>query len=70
MDLVIYLNFIQLMTILRDKKLYGELPYIPSRYEFKLKDDTRVKKQFETIKKLDDRSDISIIINCGDSWVG
>ena len=44
-----------------------ELPFIPSRYKFKLIDDIGVKKQFETIKKLIDRNDISEIINCGDA---
>lgn len=44
-----------------------ELPFIPSRYKFKLIDDIGVKKQFETIKKLISRNDISEIINCGDA---
>ncbi len=44
-----------------------EIPFIPSRYKFKLIDDTGVKKQFETIKKLISREDISDIINCGDA---
>lgn len=44
-----------------------EIPFIPSRYKFKLINDTGVKKQFETIKKLISREDISDIINCGDA---
>ncbi|HDN2450487.1 TPA: type IA DNA topoisomerase, partial [Clostridioides difficile] len=44
-----------------------EIPFIPSRYEFKLIDDSSVKKQFETIKKLIRRNDISHIIHCGDA---
>ena len=44
-----------------------ETPFIPSRYEFKLIDDSSVKKQFETIKKLIRRNDISHIIHCGDA---
>ncbi|QFS33383.1 hypothetical protein FTB24_19285 (plasmid) [Clostridioides difficile] len=41
-----------------------ELPFIPSRYKFKLIDDKGVKKQFEIIKMLINREDISDIINC------
>ena len=44
-----------------------EIPFIPSIYKFKLIDDKGVKKQFETIKKLLERNDISHIINCGDA---
>ena len=53
----------------REKNTWNleEIPFIPSRYKFKLIDDKGVKKQFETIKKLIKRDDISHIINCGDS---
>lgn len=44
-----------------------EIPFIPSRYKFKLINDNGVKKQFETIQKLINRDDISYIINCGDA---
>ena len=44
-----------------------EIPFIPSRYKFKLIDDKGVKKQFEIIKMLIQRDDISDIINCGDA---
>lgn len=44
-----------------------EIPLIPSRYKFKLIDDKGVRKQFEIIKKLIKRDDISHIINCGDA---
>ena len=43
---------------------WEELPFIPSRYKFKLIDDKGVKKQFEIIKMLINREDISDIINC------
>lgn len=43
-----------------------EIPFIPSRYEFKLIADPGVKKQFETIQTLIKRDDISHIIHCGD----
>lgn len=38
----------------REKNTWNleEIPFIPSRYKFKLIDDKGVKKQFETIKKL------------------
>ena len=49
-----------------NKELYLSLIHI-CRYKFKLIDDIGVKKQFETIKKLIDRNDISEIINCGDA---
>lgn len=51
----------------KSKWIIDELPFIPKDYMFKLKDDTAVKKQFETIKKLINRSDVSDIINCGDA---
>lgn len=44
-----------------------ELPFIPKSYKFKLIDDSGVKKQFEIIKQLINRTDISHIINCGDA---
>ena len=44
-----------------------EIPFIPSRYEFKLIADPGVKKQFETIQALIKRDDISHIIHCGDA---
>ncbi len=44
-----------------------ELPFIPNEYKFKLIDDTGVKKQFETIKKLVNRNDVDTIVNCGDA---
>ena len=53
----------------REKTIWKieELPFIPVKYKFKLIDDTGVKRQFETIKKLINRDDISDIINCGDA---
>ncbi|WP_343102069.1 hypothetical protein [Romboutsia sp. MSSM.1001216sp_RTP31141st1_G3_RTP31141_220114] len=44
-----------------------ELPFIPNEYKFKLIDDTGVKKQFETIKKLININNVDIIVNCGDA---
>lgn len=45
----------------------NELPFIPNEFKFKLMDDTGVKKQFEIIKTLVNRSDVDTIINCGDA---
>lgn len=44
-----------------------ELPFVPSRYRFKLIDDDGVKKQFEIIKSIVNREDISEVVNCGDA---
>ena len=43
-----------------------KLPYIP-KFEFKLKDDPGAIKQFQIIKNLIERHDISTIVNCGDA---
>ncbi|MGL5751914.1 MAG: DNA topoisomerase [Paraclostridium sp.] len=51
----------------KTKWVLDELPFIPTNYKFKLIDDSGVKKQFETIKKLVNRVDIDTIINCGDA---
>ena len=51
-----------------------ELPFVPNPFRFTLKKDVKtkkvdagVKKQFETIKKLIHRNDVTGIINAGDS---
>ena len=49
------------------------LPYIPEKFQYKLKKDKDsektkgIKEQYEVIKSLAKRSDIEKIINCGDS---
>ena len=43
-----------------------ELPFIP-KFEFRLKTDKGVEKQFTILKKLIHRKDVYEIINCGDS---
>lgn len=43
------------------------LPFTPSEFKFKLKDDDGVKKQFKVIKELVNRDDVDTIINCGDA---
>ena len=42
------------------------LPYIPNKFEYKLKDDTGVKKQFKVLKELINSSTVTAIYNCGD----
>lgn len=43
------------------------LPFIPEKFSFKLKEEPGVKKQFEILKKLIERVDISEIVHCGDA---
>lgn len=43
------------------------LPFIPSDFKFKLRDDPGVRKQYKIITKLVNRNDVSSIVNCGDS---
>ncbi|MBV4431281.1 topoisomerase C-terminal repeat-containing protein [Clostridium tyrobutyricum] len=44
-----------------------ELPFIPESFRFKLRDDGGVRKQYEIIRFLIKRNDISEIVNCGDA---
>ncbi|MBV4417825.1 topoisomerase C-terminal repeat-containing protein [Clostridium tyrobutyricum] len=44
-----------------------ELPFIPESFRFKLRDDGGVRKQYEIIRSLIKRNDISEIVNCGDA---
>lgn len=44
-----------------------ELPFIPESFRFKLRDDGGVRKQYEIIRSLIKRDDISEIVNCGDA---
>lgn len=61
---------------LGEKKKWNEvsLPFIPAEFEFILKQDkktkkidSQVKKQFETLKSLVNRKDVTEIVNCGDA---
>lgn len=44
-----------------------QLPFIPSKFEFQLKKDSGVKKQFKIIKEIIKENSIEEIINCGDA---
>ena len=44
-----------------------KLPYFPKKFEFKLKNDEAVIKQYNVIKELVNRNDVDEIINCGDA---
>ncbi|MGL5439928.1 MAG: DNA topoisomerase [Filifactoraceae bacterium] len=45
----------------------NELPFVPSKFEFKIRDDKGVKNQYEIIKKLILRNDVTLLINAGDA---
>lgn len=54
---------------LKEKRKWSEvpLPFFPNKYEFKLKENEGIKKQFDNICNLINRNDVSEIINCGDA---
>lgn len=43
------------------------LPFVPSKFLYKLKNDEGIKKQFELLKDLINRSDVKEIVHCGDA---
>lgn len=44
-----------------------ELPFVPEDFKFKIREDKGVKKQYEVIKNLIRRNDVTEIVNCGDA---
>lgn len=44
----------------------NELPFIPYQYEYVLKEDVGVRKQYKIIKELYTRNDVTEVINAGD----
>ena len=44
-----------------------ELPFVPENFKFKIRDDKGVKKQYEIIKDLIKRDNVTEIVNCGDA---
>jgi DNA topoisomerase III len=53
----------------KDKPTWNleELPYIPEEFKFKLKSNDGIEKQFNIIKELVNRNDVTEIVHCGDS---
>lgn len=52
-----------------EKKKWSDikLPYIPEEFQYKVKDDPGVKKQFKIVKDLINNKNITAIYNCGDN---
>lgn len=51
----------------RDKKwTTDDLPYIPKKFEYKVKNDDGIKQRYKLIKELISRNDIIEIVNAGD----
>ncbi|MBQ3409584.1 MAG: topoisomerase C-terminal repeat-containing protein [Clostridia bacterium] len=51
----------------RDKKwTLDDLPYFPSEFEYKIKNDTGIKQRYNVIKDLIKRPDVTEIVNAGD----
>lgn len=49
------------------KETFDRLPFYPEHFEFELKDDPGICKQYKLIKDLCKRADVSAIVNAGDS---
>lgn len=44
-----------------------ELPFIPDEFQYKVSEDSGLKKQFKIVEKLINRKDIGCVVNCGDA---
>lgn len=44
-----------------------QLPYIPQKFQYQVKNDAGVKKQFKTLKELINSSEVDGVYNCGDN---
>ncbi len=56
----------QYRNVEKEKWSLEQLPFFPEQFEYILRDDSGVKKQFKIIQKLYQRSEVSGIINAGD----
>ncbi|MFL0198650.1 DNA topoisomerase [Clostridium sp. WILCCON 0269] len=45
----------------------NELPFVPENFKFRIREDKGVKKQYEVIKDLIKRNDVTEVVNCGDA---
>lgn len=51
----------------KTKWIIEELPFVPQAFLFKLRNDVGVIKQYNTLKNLIKRDDVTHIVNCGDA---
>lgn len=51
----------------KTKWTIGELPFVPNNFEFKIRDDSGVKKQYKILTSLMNDKEVGIIVNAGDA---
>lgn len=45
----------------------SELPFIPKKFKFKIRDDAGVQKQYALLEELINNPDVDTVVNCGDA---